>query len=859
MTASAYVPGQILTADALNTSFDEKTDNALAAITGGSIDGIDHITVVGVIDAVSPTSGAVIVTGGVGIGMSLNIATTLTAGGVVRFLSSVASTSSATGALVVSGGVGVGGNLNANGSAAVRLGLSAATFNGTDATNATSPANGAVRTAGGMGVAKDLWVGGKINSSGGIAITGDTTLDGNLSVSSVTLAPGGYIEYGDGTQQITTPLPEAPADTQKYGRKDAAWVVLTDIPEAPTDSKKYGRLNSAWVALTDTPDAPNDAFTYGRRAAAWARVTPEAPLDAFIYGRANGAWVKTVTEAPADGKQYSRKDGAWVELSASGMWRGDTAPTDTARYPQWYNTTTSTLYVWYEDGTSAQWVICVPVPTTDDDTAGIPEAPEDGKTYGRKDATWVEVTGGGGGGVPEAPNDGNPYMRQSEAWVQAPTPAISAGVTFEDGAMDLVLPDWAPLTIDAIQGTAVTESDPTTLECQTNGVAVVQMRVLVHHNWGSSVVFGYSVDGGEIKELGRVVVESNDPVEVVAKYNVDAEIGKLVKVYISSDFEWASFSWSNFLMQIILNDSVGVPEAPRDGTPYARQDASWVPAASGGGGVPEAPEDGQQYARQDASWQVVEGGGGGSFDWLSLIRGGKNTFAASIGAGSGITSAAYYCLGLPGSMAGSGTVSLATLSGSATGLMSVPMNLMTANSATTSAIASATTSNQFLFRRSADKNGFRLILRWAPYAGLGAQTVRIAAGLTSGSPSDTAIDNMQNCFLMGFQQFDSNFYLYHKTGSGTAVKDSLTSDFPVNRPGAGSDGECYEMEIDATVNDQITTKITALKSGKTTTRVYTTDLPDPATGLRIVAYGSAGGTSAQPAIAFGGVFGETMR
>lgn len=29
--------------------------------------------------------------------------------------------------------------------------------------------------------------------------------------------------------------------------------------------------------------------------------------------------------------------------------------------------------------------------------AGIPEAPEDGQTYGRKDADWVPVTGGGGG------------------------------------------------------------------------------------------------------------------------------------------------------------------------------------------------------------------------------------------------------------------------------------------------------------------------------------------------------------------------------------------------------------------------------------------------------------------------------
>lgn len=38
------------------------------------------------------------------------------------------------------------------------------------------------------------------------------------------------------------------------------------------------------------------------------------------------------------------------------------------------------------------------IETTSGGSGGIPEAPEDGKTYGRKDAEWVEVTGGGGGG-----------------------------------------------------------------------------------------------------------------------------------------------------------------------------------------------------------------------------------------------------------------------------------------------------------------------------------------------------------------------------------------------------------------------------------------------------------------------------
>jgi len=47
----------------------------------------------------------------------------------------------------------------------------------------------------------------------------------------------------------------------------------------------------------------------------------------------------------------------------------------------------------------------------------VPEAPIDGLTYGRKDAEWVEVTGGGGGGIPEAPNNANAYVRSALSWV----------------------------------------------------------------------------------------------------------------------------------------------------------------------------------------------------------------------------------------------------------------------------------------------------------------------------------------------------------------------------------------------------------------------------------------------------------
>jgi hypothetical protein len=55
----------------------------------------------------STTSGALIVTGGVGIGGSINV------GGVSKFTSSASSTNTTTGAIVITGGLGVGGSINA--------------------------------------------------------------------------------------------------------------------------------------------------------------------------------------------------------------------------------------------------------------------------------------------------------------------------------------------------------------------------------------------------------------------------------------------------------------------------------------------------------------------------------------------------------------------------------------------------------------------------------------------------------------------------------------------------------------------------------------------------------------------------
>lgn len=62
-----------------------------------------------------------------------------------------------------------------------------------------------------------------------------------------------------------------------------------------------------------------------------------------------------------------------------------------------------------------------------DGSGGIPDAPSDGNTYGRRDGSWSVITGGTGS-VPEAPNDGQNYVRRSLGWHVLPastTPNIS--------------------------------------------------------------------------------------------------------------------------------------------------------------------------------------------------------------------------------------------------------------------------------------------------------------------------------------------------------------------------------------------------------------------------------------------------
>lgn len=73
----------------------------------------------------------------------------------------------------------------------------------------------------------------------------------------------------------------------------------------------------------------------------------------------------------------------------------------------YFDTTINQMMVW--DG--SEW----------SPLGGIPDAPYDGKLYGRIDATWGLIPSGPEGGLPEAPVDGKQYGRQDAAWTEIPS------------------------------------------------------------------------------------------------------------------------------------------------------------------------------------------------------------------------------------------------------------------------------------------------------------------------------------------------------------------------------------------------------------------------------------------------------
>lgn len=91
MTTANYQPGQILTAAELNASLNGKADSTNTVITGGQIEGLDHLFITGTAVSTNPTTGALTVAGGAGV------AGDISGGGKIRAASDITSGGNVTG------------------------------------------------------------------------------------------------------------------------------------------------------------------------------------------------------------------------------------------------------------------------------------------------------------------------------------------------------------------------------------------------------------------------------------------------------------------------------------------------------------------------------------------------------------------------------------------------------------------------------------------------------------------------------------------------------------------------------------------------------------------------------------------
>jgi len=222
--------------------------STLQSVTGRGNSTTSTIFINNYTNSTGTTTGALVVSGGVGIGKDLWLGGNLyfsSAQGVISasqvvITGTTNSTSTTTGSLIVDGGVGIakdlwlGGNLffsNAQGT------INANQVVITGQTNATSTATGSLIVDGGVGIAKDVWIGGQlylnnhqvlttasffsvVDSGPDILITATVTTPSVLTISNISTLES-VTQRGSVTDQVvyfTNP-------TQSTGTSTGAFIV----------------------------------------------------------------------------------------------------------------------------------------------------------------------------------------------------------------------------------------------------------------------------------------------------------------------------------------------------------------------------------------------------------------------------------------------------------------------------------------------------------------------------------------------------------------------------------------------------------------------------------------------------------
>jgi hypothetical protein len=238
--------------------------DAVGDITsGGDLEVAGAATILSETESNDTATGALIVSGGAGIGKNLNVGGSQILAGSLTVNSTTQSTTTATGALTVVGGIGAGGNANIGGAVTVQ-----------STTESISTQSGALVVSGGAGVGETLYVGKDLYVGG---ILYGTVLGSISTATNLFSGSAGQVPYQTG-----------PGVTSFYGPGTAGQLLVSNGAAAPV----YTNTGSTYVRAAEL----SNKLIGGDTGSIPYQTSPN--ITAFLAAGSTGAMLKYNGTAP---------------------------------------------------------------------------------------------------------------------------------------------------------------------------------------------------------------------------------------------------------------------------------------------------------------------------------------------------------------------------------------------------------------------------------------------------------------------------------------------------------------------------------------------------------------------------------